>query len=1025
MGDVLADYPVKYKKKDGTLRFTKSRIYCTLQGSTTPAVTIMGADITKQHVTAEGAAEPKLKIDTTTTSYTFAFPSSQARDAVKERVATYSANNGAASAPAQASSSNAMTVRKKEGPGKSTSPRPSRSGSTVALLKRKRGDVEVPAVEIEARKQLLSKSPELGKLFRELVVTGMVDEDEFWEMRRSELETATFAATQKSGNLYHSLADIRPVEADGNETIVITTEKVHSMFLQNPALQQAYNENVPDKIPEKEFWTRYFQSKYFYKSRRATGSSATLGQSDKLFDTLKDVLDIDANPDPRRLAYDASNKLVDLSLTAEDHQEVGNAPDSTMQAGNKREYLPVIRKFNRISEDVLKQTQKDSNPRKKVDRSAKAMDSVYAKETELEELEAPKEREAQPLAIQEDDYFENQAAVLSNTTNGNDRHSSQGELDAFSKSMQTWLPKFSPNIAIFRTDAVLRSATEGAKRRKLGHTTDQRPSIDIYPQLVERQNSTLELLRHFWGAFSRPAKAAKADKLAGTLRTTLTVIEAFLRENSANPTAVTLMSSTRQALEKAIKAYESRTIIIDYMDAESDLCLIHENCLSGTGRRKILRFSTMVHNRGTADAVLGHPPADRYAANNPPYWHFDECHHHWHFVAYADYELMSADSNNIILKGHKNGFCLEDLKCDPGYEKKYTCTNQGITMGCADIYERNLACQWIDITDLDQTPGYSDQTPYTLKVTINRQKFFPELDYGNNARPQALVLIIKCRTNSLRPAGGATSDDNDFLHQVDKPQQLIDRIKLNITAIDRLHSRSLVALSNDDSVKSNRKVESLQEETNRLFQKARENVKAMATATKRMKGYEGNVRRAQQSQLAKKLMNAYKYQGVQESFKNKRKQRMEREYRVGKLIVTSGRPNATASEIENAIEHASGPTYSQQILTIGVGEQRHALEEVQNRQVEFQKVEQNIVQLFNLFQDMQVLLDTQQEQIAQVDQHVDNTIAYVEDGSREMQKAVVHRTNTRKKMWYLFMAAIILIAVIAATVYFAFFNNGK
>ncbi|TPX32064.1 hypothetical protein SmJEL517_g04784 [Synchytrium microbalum] len=268
-----------------------------------------------------------------------------------------------------------------------------------------------------------------------------------------------------------------------------------------------------------------------------------------------------------------------------------------------------------------------------------------------------------------------------------------------------------------------------------------------------------------------------------------------------------------------------------------------------------------------------------------------------------------------------------------------------------------------------------------------------------------------------RPAGGAASDDTDFLQQVDNTQQLIDRIKSNISAIDQLHSRSLVALSNDDTTKNNRMVDALQEETNRLLQQARGNVKAMAAATKRMKGSEGNVRRAQQSQLAKKLMNAVQeYQGVQESFKKKWKQRMEREYRIA-------RPTATAAEVENAIETADGPIFSQQILTTRIGEQRRALEEVQNRHVELQKIEQSIEQLFNLFQDMQLLLDTQQEQITQIDQHVDNTVAYVEDGGKEMQKAVVHRRNTRNRMWCLCVAVIILIIVIAFLIWWFGFNH--
>ncbi|TPX34959.1 hypothetical protein SeMB42_g07247 [Synchytrium endobioticum] len=274
-----------------------------------------------------------------------------------------------------------------------------------------------------------------------------------------------------------------------------------------------------------------------------------------------------------------------------------------------------------------------------------------------------------------------------------------------------------------------------------------------------------------------------------------------------------------------------------------------------------------------------------------------------------------------------------------------------------------------------------------------------------------------------RPGGGgpdleaAGADENDFLQQVDATQHLIDSIRASIASIDNLHARSLVALSADDTARNSRMVDALQDETNRLLQQARANVKSMAAATKHSRGSEANIRRAQQSQLAKKLMACVQeYQGVQEAFKKKWQLRMEREYRIA-------RPNATTAEVQNAIEHADGPIFAQQVLTTRIGEQRRALEEVQNRHVELQRIEQSIEQLFNLFQDMQILLDTQQEQITQIDQHVDNTVAYVEDGGKEMQKAVVHRRNTRKRAWCLCVALIILIVVIAFLIWWFGFGH--
>ncbi|NNE28206.1 MAG: hypothetical protein HKN16_01125, partial [Saprospiraceae bacterium] len=143
----------------------------------------------------------------------------------------------------------------------------------------------------------------------------------------------------------------------------------------------------------------------------------------------------------------------------------------------------------------------------------------------------------------------------------------------------------------------------------------------------------------------------------------------------------------------------------------NDDCLVQEGCVGGYGSREIIRFSTHVRNIGDQDFYVGQPPNSPSQSNESESWEWDECHNHWHYEGYAEYLLFDA-SGTLTPIGYKNGFCLLDIECNGGGTYTYTCSNQGISAGCGDIYGSGLPCQWVDVT------GVPDGT-YSLVVRAN------------------------------------------------------------------------------------------------------------------------------------------------------------------------------------------------------------------------------------------------------------------------------------------------------------------
>ncbi len=172
-----------------------------------------------------------------------------------------------------------------------------------------------------------------------------------------------------------------------------------------------------------------------------------------------------------------------------------------------------------------------------------------------------------------------------------------------------------------------------------------------------------------------------------------------------------------------------------------------------SGGRTLLRLSTATANIGVGPLELvgstTHPDGtqdvlqrvyqsdgehvDRLAGQ----FEFHPEHDHVHFADYAAYNLRAVTEGNgigdIVATGGKTSFCLLDLEeykltlpGAPDQSQYIGCdTTQGLSVGWADVYDRELPDQWIDVTGVPLGPHW-------LEVVVDPENRIEELNDGNN-----------------------------------------------------------------------------------------------------------------------------------------------------------------------------------------------------------------------------------------------------------------------------------------------------
>lgn len=589
-------YPASHKKDQGIIKLENEQLEWK-SNSTSKSVTIPFTAVSSLKASPAQAAQQKIMViaqfegQDAPQNFQFAFPDRTSMDKVKgliqQAVQSHRSETPAASVSGVASGivSGAATQ----------SPSPAPNAANTASTSATNGASSAPAtVGLDSKSLLrnrklqsdfLRENRDLMRAFRSTVIEGGLDDDKFWESRINLLRSYALSNSQQRG-AYNVLGTIKPTNTSENKiNVSLTREKIHDIFEQYPIVSLAYNDSVPSRMSEGEFWQRFFLSRLF---RRLRGEMVS---STHLVDPILDIryLDMYEKEDIGVFRKRPAGSLTDADLDtvnvpvyldiegneASDSQRLGNTPDITMQPGRDKSTVSLIRSVNSLSQRmtygsqwrqpvmITGDPQGDADEDIALEHQLQLGDLVtnIAEDTRMH-LDIAKAKQQDTLVAGQDDISNQNVKLLSPTSAQYKEiygflHSEIDLRDAGSNSSEL------ANAQNHVKD-ILRLRSKETDR------SDERWQVESDAELLDQVQlchaTSIEFLRHFWTAFQSGdgTQAGALARLVENLKKSLGRIDAVVSKaptpehgEKARHSLIPLTNSINTALAKYQAAVES------------------------------------------------------------------------------------------------------------------------------------------------------------------------------------------------------------------------------------------------------------------------------------------------------------------------------------------------------------------------------------------------------------------------------------------------------------------------------------
>lgn len=260
---------------------------------------------------------------------------------------------------------------------------------------------------------------------------------------------------------------------------------------------------------------------------------------------------------------------------------------------------------------------------------------------------------------------------------------------------------------------------------------------------------------------------------------------------------------------------------------------------------------------------------------------------------------------------------------------------------------------------------------------------------------------------------GSSDPMDAFYTEVSSVQDDLAQFSANVSRISELHSRALNVADEGASQQNNALLDDLVMQTRQLSNGIKVRIQKLAKAPVG-NAQNARIRQNQTGVLRNKFVEILQnYQQVERDYRQRYKQRVERQFKIVKPDATPEEVNAVVNDTEG-----NGDQIFAQALTTSTryGESRAAYREVQDRHMEIRRIEETLTELAQMFNDMSVLVEQQDEQINAIDVQAGKVEEHTAAGLEQTEKAVKSARSARRKRWICFFLFLIILAIIGIVV---------